>query len=232
MNPDRKESVIIVAGGKGLRAGGELPKQFQSIGDMPMLMHTLLAFHRYNVQMKIVVVLPAGFQSFWEELCTTHHFSVQHNLVQGGETRFHSVKNGLALIADDEIVAVHDAARPFVSTALISRCFETAKIHDCGVIPVVEETNSVRQLTGSGSCMLDRKQLRLVQTPQVFPAAKIKRAYTTSFDPAFTDDASVVEREGCPILLVEGEENNFKITSPFDWTVAESWYQNFIKTIE
>lgn len=231
MNSDRKECVIIVAGGKGLRAGGDLPKQFHLIGGIPMLMHTMLAFHRYNDQIKIVVVLPVGFQPFWEALCNTHFFTIPHTIAQGGETRFHSVKNGLEHIADAKIVAVHDAARPFASTALITRCFTAAKMNRAGVIPVINESNSVRQVTVGGSVIVDRTKLRLVQTPQVFPAAIIKRAYTTSFDPAFTDDASVVERAGNPITLVEGEQNNFKITTPFDWIVAESWYENCIKTI-
>lgn len=232
MNSDRKECVIIVAGGKGLRAGGDIPKQFHSIGGMPMLMHTMLAFHRYNDQIKLVVVLPDGYQSFWEALCKTYFFTIPHTIMQGGETRFHSVKNGLEHIADAEIVAVHDAARPFPSTALITRCFSVSKLFNCGVIPVIGQTNSVRQITKSGSCIIDRSQLRLVQTPQVFPAGILKGAYATPFDPAFTDDASVVERAGKEITLVEGEQNNFKITTPFDWIVAESWYQTCVKTID
>lgn len=232
MNSDCKECVIIVAGGKGLRAGGDLPKQFHLIGGIPMLMHTMLAFHRYNNQIKIVVVLPVGFQPFWEALCNTHFFTIPHTIAQGGETRFHSVKNGLDHIADAKIVAVHDAARPFPSTTLLTRCFSIAKLFNRSVIPVIGETNSVRQITKSGSCIIDRSQLRLVQTPQVFPAAILKRAYTTPFDPAFTDDASVVERAGKAIMLLEGEENNFKITTPFDWIVAESWYQTYVKTTD
>ncbi len=232
MSSQRKESTIIVAGGKGLRAGGDLPKQFQPIGGIPMLMHTILAFHHYNPQMKIVVVLPDEFQLLWEELCRLHDFIVPHRVVAGGETRFHSVKNGLVEIADEEIVGVHDAARPFVGTDLIARCFEAAGLHDCGVIPVVEEANSVRLLTENGSQILDRQLLRLVQTPQVFPATRLKSAYETAFDPAFTDDASLAEKSGVRILLIKGEESNFKITTPFDWMLADSLWQNYIKTTE
>ncbi len=232
MSFQRKESAIIVAGGKGLRAGGDLPKQFQSIGGKPMLMHTMLAFHRYNSQMKIVVALPIEFQLLWEELCRLHDFIVPHKVVSGGETRFHSVKNGLDEIADDEIVGVHDAARPFVGVDLIARCFEAAGLHDCGVIPAVEETNSVRLLTENGSRILDRQLLRVVQTPQVFPAGRLKYAYETAFDPAFTDDASVAEKSGVPILLMKGEESNFKITTSFDWVLADTLWQNYIKTTE
>lgn len=227
-----KQSVIIVAGGKGLRAGGDQPKQFQPVGGIPVLMHAMLAFYRYNEQMKIVVVLPEGFHTLWKELCLLHDCKVPHIVVPGGDTRFQSVRNGLEEIADEEIVGVHDAARPFVSNALIGRCFEAASQCDCGVVPVVEEINSVRMLTETGSSIINRQLLRVVQTPQVFQATALKKAYQTSYDPAFTDDASVAEKDGIPIQLVEGEECNFKITTPFDWILAESWYQYFVKTTE
>ena len=223
MIPEYKRSVIIVAGGRGVRAGGDLPKQFQLLGGKPMLMRTIEAFHPYDHSMHVVVVLPEGFQPSWEQLCVTHQFTVPHRVTTGGETRFHSVKNGLKEIADEETVGVHDAARPFVTTELIGRCFDTAREHQCGVIPVVEEVNSVRQLTDGGSRMLDRKLLRVVQTPQVFPAAALKRAYEIAFDPSFTDDASVAEKDGLPIMLVDGEESNLKITTPFDFLVAAQY---------
>ncbi len=223
MNPHNKRSVIIVAGGRGVRAGGDLPKQFQLLGGKPMLMRTIEAFHAYDHGMHIVVVLPEGFQPAWAQLCATHGLTVAHRVTTGGETRFHSVKNGLGEITEEETVGVHDAARPFVTTALIGRCFDTAEAHQCGVIPVVEEVNSVRQLTDEGSRMLDRKLLRVVQTPQVFPAAALKRAYETVYDPSFTDDASVAEKDGLPIMLVDGEESNVKITTPFDFLVAAQY---------
>lgn len=216
-----QESVIIVAGGKGLRAGGELPKQFRLIGGHPVLMHTIVAFHRYNPEIIIVVVLPEGFQSHWEELVRANHFTLPHRTVTGGETRFHSVRNGLELIPPEGLVAVHDAARPLVTAELIDRCFKACDTQRCGVVPVVRECASVRLLTDGGSRMIDREQLRLVQTPQLFPAAELKKAYELPYDPAFTDDASVAERQGLPILLVEGEESNIKITTPFDFLIAE-----------
>lgn len=225
MIPEKKQSVIIVAGGKGLRAGGELPKQFQSIGGEPMLMHTIRAFHGYDYRMRIVVVLPEGAQPLWLQLCEEHQFTVRHTVVTGGETRFHSVKNGLEEIPEDETVGVHDGARPFVTPGLIGRCFDAAFENQYGVIPVVDEVNSVRLVTGTGSRVLDRKQLKLVQTPQVFPAEGLKKAYETGFDPSFTDDASVAEKWGMEIQLVEGEETNIKITTPFDMTLAEYYYQ-------
>lgn len=225
MIPEKKRSVIIVAGGKGLRVGGELPKQFQSIGGEPMLMRTIRAFYDYDYRMRIVVVLPEEAQLLWSQLCEEHRFSVPHTVVPGGETRFHSVKNGLEEISADEIVGVHDGARPFVTSGLIGRCFDTAFENQCGVIPVVDEVNSVRQLTGTGSRMVDRKQLKLVQTPQVFPAGELKKAYETGFDPSFTDDASVAEKWGMRIQLVEGEETNIKITTPFDMALAGYYCQ-------
>jgi len=139
MIPADKQTVVIVAGGKGERAGGGLPKQFQPIGDLPMLMHTIRAFNRYSAAMQIVIVLPDGFQAFWTELCAMHHFKVPHKVVIGGETRFDSVKNGLKEVTDEGIVGIHDAARPFVSTALIAQCFEAALQNHCGVVPVVAE---------------------------------------------------------------------------------------------
>ncbi|WP_294080680.1 2-C-methyl-D-erythritol 4-phosphate cytidylyltransferase [Proteiniphilum sp. UBA5384] len=225
MSSGRKQSVIIVAGGKGLRAGGELPKQFQLIGGKPMLMHTIHAFHHYDRRMYIVVVLSEEAHSLWQELCRHHHFVIPHTTVTGGETRFHSVKNGLDEISEEGVVGVHDAARPFVTSRLIKRCFNTAFENRCGVIPVIEEVNSVRQLTETGSKIIDRKLLRLVQTPQVFPAKELKKAYETGFDTSFTDDASVAEKWGMEIQLVEGEGNNIKITTPLDMVFAGYFYQ-------
>ena len=207
-----KVRLLIPAAGMGTRLGSAGPKALVDLCGEPMLARTLARFFFVSPAPPVIVTAPPGHVGEFEAALSGAASKLECMVTPGGLERQESVAGALALLDnDDDLVVIHDAARPFVSTALISRCFEAAKIHDCGVIPVVEETNSVRQLTGSGSCMLDRKQLRLVQTPQVFPAAKIKRAYTTSFDPAFTDDASVVEREGCPILLVEGEENNFKI---------------------
>lgn len=225
MIPEKKQSVIIVAGGKGVRAGGELPKQFQPIAGIPMLMHTISAFYAYDCKMRIIVVLPEGAQPFWMQLCEEHRFTVSHDVVAGGETRFHSVKNGLGEISEDETVGVHDAARPFVSPGLIGRCYTASFENRCGVIPVIDEVNSVRQLSGSGSHVVDRQMLKLVQTPQVFPAGSLKKAYQTGFDPSFTDDASVAEKWGIRIQLVEGEETNIKITTPFDMALAGYYHQ-------
>lgn len=221
MIPEQHFSVVIVAGGKGLRAGGEIPKQFQLIGGKPMLMHTMEAFCNFDYRMRIVVVLPEGFRDLWDELCGQHDFQIAHTIVNGGETRFHSVKNGLSEISEDEIVGIHDAARPFVSKGVIERCYREAFDFRCGIIPVIEEKNSVRVMSGYEHKPLDRTRLRLVQTPQVFPADLLKNAYETPYREEFTDDASVAEDDGIQIKLVEGDEKNIKITTPFDLEFAE-----------
>lgn len=221
MIPEQQQSVIIVAGGKGKRAGGSVPKQFQPINKKPMLMHTIEAFYKADYRMRIIVVLPEGFTEYWKNLCDIHNFSLPHSLVVGGETRFHSVKNGLALVSDEETVGIHDAARPFISETLIKKCFDTSFSHHCGVIPVVSEKNTVRFITENSSEIIDRNRIKLVQTPQVFPAYELKKAYDVPYHERFTDDASVAENSGMEIKLVEGEEINIKITTPFDLKLAD-----------
>lgn len=221
MIPEQHFSVVIVAGGKGARAGGETPKQFQLIGEKPMLMRTIEAFYNFDYRIRIVVVLPEEFRDFWNELCGKHNFRIKHAIVSGGETRFHSVKNGLSEISEDEIVGIHDAARPFVSREVIERCYREAFDFRCGIIPVIEEKNSVRVLTGYESKTFDRTRIRIVQTPQVFPADLLKNAYETPYQPEFTDDASVAENDGVQIKLTEGDEKNIKITTPLDLRFAD-----------
>lgn len=217
----QKRSVVIVAGGKGLRAGGELPKQFQLISGKPMLMRTIVAFYRFDSDMKIVVVLPEGFIDHWKKLIQQYGFIIKHTIVPGGETRFQSVKNGLAEIGDDEIVGIHDAARPFVSREVIEKCYRESNDFQCGIIPVVDEVNSVRMITGYESKPFDRTRIRIVQTPQVFPSSLIKNAYNAPYQEEFTDDASVAEFDGLQIKLTEGDQRNIKITTPFDMELAD-----------
>lgn len=229
MIPERKYSVIIVAGGKGYRAGGEIPKQFLKVGGKPMLMHTIQAFHDYDYRVRIIVVLPEGYQTLWGQLCNEYKFTVSHKLVEGGETRFHSVKIGLKEVSDEETVCIHDAARPFVTADLIDRCFDISFNNSCGVIPVVDEVNSVRKLTEKGSTAVDRKELKLVQTPQASPACLLKAAYNREYESTFTDDASVAEKNGIKIKLLEGENTNIKITTAFDLELAEFYFQYMSK---
>lgn len=214
---------IIVAGGKGLRMGADLPKQFLPIGGRPVLMHTLEAFERAIPGITLVLVLPHDQQDFWRDLCRQHAFTLPHIIVDGGRTRFHSVLNGLKSLTSgaNSLVAVHDGVRPFVSVDVIRRCYEAAREHGAA-IPVVPVVETVRQLNPPSSTTLDRSLLRLVQTPQVFRLDLLRRAYEQPYRDAFTDDASVVEALGHPITLVEGNRENIKITTPFDLLVAEA----------
>lgn len=216
-----KRYAVIVAGGKGLRMGGELPKQFLCIGGKPILMHTLESFHRFDEAMQLILVLPLDHQPLWQTLCEEHAFSLPYRLADGGETRFHSVKNGLALITGEGVVAIHDGVRPFVSSEVLHRCFTAAVTHHA-VLPVVPIVDTVRELTAEGSRTVDRDAYKLVQTPQVFDVTLLKTAYEQPFTPFFTDDASVVEALGRTITLVEGNRENIKITTPFDLKIAEA----------
>ena len=214
-----KKYVIIVAGGKGLRMGSELPKQFLPIGGKPVLMHTLEAFRKYEATLQIILVLPKEQQDFWKQLCEEYHFDVGHLIADGGETRFHSVKNGLALVRESGLVGVHDGVRPFVSVDVIRNCYDLAEARKA-VIPVIDVVETVRHLTGNSSETVSRNDYKLVQTPQVFDTELLKRAYTQEFTPFFTDDASVVEAMGVPVYLAEGNRENIKITTPFDLKIG------------
>ncbi|MBO4984731.1 MAG: 2-C-methyl-D-erythritol 4-phosphate cytidylyltransferase [Bacteroides sp.] len=211
--------VLIVAGGKGLRMGTELPKQFLPIGGKPVLMRTLEAFYAYDPTLKIILVLPVTQQAYWKELCRHHNFTLSHEVANGGETRFHSVKNGLAYVTEPGLVGVHDGVRPFVSQEVITRCYEQAADKKA-VVPVVGVVETVRHLEGEKSVTVNRDAYKLVQTPQVFDAELLKRAYEQPYTPAFTDDASVVEALGISVTLVEGNRENIKITTPFDLKIA------------
>ena len=201
--------------------GSELPKQFLCIGGKPILMHTLEAFHRFDEAMQLILVLPRDHQPLWHTLCEKHAFSLPYLLADGGETRFHSVKNGLALITGEGVVAIHDGVRPFVSSEVLHRCFTTAATHHA-VLPVIPIVDTVRELTVEGSRTVDRNAYKLVQTPQVFDVTLLKTTYEQPFTPFFTDDASVVEALGRTITLVEGNRENIKITTPFDLKIAEA----------
>lgn len=220
-----KKYVIIVAGGKGLRMGGEVPKQFLPIGGKPVLMRTVEAFYQTDAETGIVLVLPQEQQSYWKNLCCQYDFRIPYILADGGCTRFHSVRNGLQVIPDedsDSLIAVHDGVRPFVSPRVIQECFEAATRWRA-VVPVLDMVDSVRQLSEDGSSMaVDRSCLKLVQTPQTFRADILKNAYRQEFTERFTDDASVVEASGVSVALVSGNRENIKITTPFDLKIAEA----------
>ncbi|MDD2797318.1 MAG: 2-C-methyl-D-erythritol 4-phosphate cytidylyltransferase [Bacteroidales bacterium] len=217
--------IIIVAGGKGMRMGNDLPKQFLPIGGKPVLMHTLEKFHSADAEMKLILVLPEAQQDYWRELCTKYNFSLPHTIANGGETRFHSVKNGLEKatkeISDKAIIGVHDGVRPFVSTDVIRNCYKLTQKNKA-VIPVIEVHETIRKIENSNSKTVDRSSYRLVQTPQVFQSDILINAYQQNYASGFTDDASVVEAAGITVTLTEGNRENIKITTPFDIIVAEA----------
>lgn len=201
--------------------GADLPKQFLMVGGKPVLVRTVEAFRSFDPAMEIVLVLPAEQQEYWKKLCESYDCCLACRLADGGDTRFQSVRNGLALVADGGLVAVHDGVRPFVSPQVIERCFRAALLKDA-VIPVTGVVETLRELEGDGSRTVPRDAYKLVQTPQVFASELLKRAYRQPYDPSFTDDASVVESLGVPVHLVEGNRENIKITTPFDLKIAEA----------
>ena len=217
--------VIIVAGGRGLRMGSELPKQFLLLGGKPVLMHTIEAFYRYDADIQVVLVLPIDHRDYWKSLCSSYHFEIPHRIVDGGETRFHSVRNGLQVIGGTGLVGVHDGVRPFVSKEVIERCYLEAEQKQA-VIPVVEVVETVRHLRGDESSTVPRNEYRLVQTPQVFSVPLLKKAYLQPYSPSFTDDASVVESFGEKVFLTEGNRENIKITTPFDLIIGKAWVEH------
>ena len=217
--------IIIVAGGKGLRMGSDIPKQFLPIGGKPVLMRTLERFRAYSSALQIILVLPEAQQDYWRQLCEEYHFDVEHQIANGGQTRFHSVQNGLALVPDDAegVVGVHDGVRPFPSIEVIRNCYETTRTAKA-VIPVIPVVETVRQLISNGqvsSRTVPRDEYRLVQTPQTFDIQLLKAANEQPYNDGFTDDASVVESYGYAITLVEGNRENIKITTPYDLKIAE-----------
>lgn len=215
-----QNNVIIVAGGKGLRMGADLPKQFITVCGKPLLMYTLESFYSFDEKINIVLVLPQSHQNYWQELCIQYKFEVPHALATGGETRFHSVQNGLQLVKEG-LVGVHDGVRPFATAELISKCYALAKsLH--AVIPVIDSTDSLREIEDGGkSHIIDRSKIKLVQTPQVFDYVLLKEVYGQEYNAIFTDDASVVEAMGYRVHLVEGERDNIKVTTPIDLKIAE-----------
>ena len=215
-----ERSAIIVAGGSGKRMGAAVPKQFLLLGGTPLLCRTIEAFHRFDPAMQLIVVLPQEQIGNWKALCIGHHLSIAHAVVAGGVERFHSVHEGLKEVKHEGLVAVHDGVRPLVGTELITRCFAAAEQYGTA-IPVVPMGPSAREVDGGSSRALDRATLRIVQTPQCFRVPLLRKAFELPYDPSFTDEATLVERTGVAVHLVEGEEGNLKVTTPVDLRVAE-----------
>lgn len=216
-----KRGVIIVAGGVGQRMGATMPKQFMMLGQEPILARTINLFSEALPKAELVVVLPEEHIALWRNLAA--RFDVApHKIAPGGKERFDSVKSGLAALSNEvETIAVHDAVRPLATKKLIIRLALAAEEAEA-VIPVVAPHDSIRHVEGESSHIVDRSLLRMVQTPQFFQAEVLRKAYSQTFSPLFTDDASVVEAAGHKITLAEGEEQNIKITTPIDLTIAEA----------
>jgi len=217
-----KKYALIVAGGSGTRMNSSIAKQFIELCGKPILMRTIETFFKFDPNFTIILVLPKEQIYFWQILCEKHHFSIPHQVIAGGETRFDSVKNGLSTITSEGIVAIHDGVRPLVSHNTITRCLDTAAKWG-NAIPCLPVYESVRQINHDESFPIDRSLLRIVQTPQVFSSVLIKNAFEQPYDPAFTDDASVLEKTGEKIQLVEGNRENIKITDPLDLLIAEGF---------
>jgi 2-C-methyl-D-erythritol 4-phosphate cytidylyltransferase len=221
--------VIIVAGGKGHRMEEDVPKQFLLLKKKPVLMYSIEAFHIENENTQIVLVLNDTVHDQWRTLCKEYKFTIPHTLISGGNKRFDSVKNGLNFIfkreskLDDLLIAIHDGARPLISSELINRSFTLAK-EKRSVVPAIQSSDSIRfKKNGSKNISLPREKVFMIQTPQVFDANILKEAFKKDYDPNFTDDASVVEKAGYPIYLIDGDIKNIKITYPSDMVLADYW---------
>jgi len=220
-----KKFAVIVAGGSGSRMKSEIPKQFMELCGKPVLMHTIEVFHSFDKESSIILVLPDSQKNFWAELCKKHLFSVPHLIVSGGQTRFDSVKNGLSKIDEEGIVFIHDGVRPLVSLLTIEKCHQMA-LKNGNAIPVLHITESLRKRKDHQSVSVDRTLYLSVQTPQTFRSNQILKAYEQDFDAAYTDDASVAEKAGFPIFMVDGNRENIKITTPEDLIIADAFMRH------
>lgn len=210
---------VIVAGGKGIRMGMAVPKQFLPLLDKPVLHHTIKAFTNAYPDIHIVLVLPADQLSYGQIVLQSFPEGVDMTIVSGGETRFHSVQNGLKAVKADSVVFVHDGARPLVSPALIQRCYEQAA-EKGSAIPAVQVAESMRMVEDERNIPINRDHLRVVQTPQTFRSEILLPAFEREYLPAFTDEATVAEAHGIKVYLIEGERSNIKVTTPEDMVIA------------
>lgn len=227
---------LIMAGGSGNRMAADVPKQFLPLAGRPVLMRTLEIFYQYDPAVCLILVLPSAHLIYWKQLCRQWAFDIPHQVVEGGSERFHSVKNGLVRMqqlraeaglprtaGQDDLVAVHDAVRPLIDVEFIARCYEAAGRYGA-VVPVLPMTESVRRVAADGESQAeDRHSFFRVQTPQIFQADLLWKAYQQDYRPEFTDDASVVEADGAKIYVVNGLRENLKITMPEDMVLAEYW---------
>ncbi|MFB6318700.1 2-C-methyl-D-erythritol 4-phosphate cytidylyltransferase [Saccharicrinis sp. FJH54] len=216
-----KNHVIIVAGGSGKRMQSSVPKQFMVLHGKPVLMHTIDQFLKFDPDITVILVLPENQIDYWHSLCTTYKYTANVKITNGGPVRFESVRNGLNLITEDGIVGIHDGVRPFVSLDTIKHAYQKAA-NVGAVIPIRDMEESLRFSDQNTNYAVNRDHLKVVQTPQVFKTKIIKEAYSKPYIPEFTDDASVVERAGYKIYLIEGNRENIKLTTPFDFIIGNA----------
>jgi 2-C-methyl-D-erythritol 4-phosphate cytidylyltransferase len=216
-----KKIAIIVAGGTGTRMQSTIPKQFIEINGKPVIIYSLEIFYQYDNFIQFIIALHPDYFSMWGKIIKKYPVFSGIRIVPGGESRFHSVLNALKMIDGEYIIAIHDAVRPLVSRETISRCFKTAETDGCA-IPCLEISESVREITSTGTRPVNRDKFRTIQTPQVFRSDILKTAYRQKYRNNFTDDATVVEKAGYRITLVEGNRENIKITTKEDLILAET----------
>ena len=218
-----QKSVIITAGGIGKRMGSDLPKQFLVLGGKPVLVHTLELFFKYDPTIEIILTLPNEWRGYWETVIDKYYCRVPHIVVNGGEERYHSIQNALKRCSGS-VIAVHDGVRPFVSFETLDRCFSALNQNEA-VIPVLKLKESIRETNENSTYAIDRSNYRLVHTPQCFRAEVLHKAYELAYHEKVTDDACLVEEIGYTIHLVESNEENIKLTTPFDFLIAETIIQ-------
>ncbi len=216
-----KKMALIVAGGKGSRMNSELPKQFMLLKNKPVLYYTINAFVDAYEDMEIILVLPVEHMRKGQEIIDGYFDNSRFRLCEGGRTRFHSVQNGLSLVDEECIIFVHDGVRCLITDSLIKKCYEAA-IEEGNAVPAIDCKDSLRLITNNRNKILKRSKVRLIQTPQTFHSKILLPAFKIDYKDKFTDEASVVEAFGLKINLIEGEENNIKITTPFDMRLAET----------
>ena len=217
-----KKYAVIVAGGAGLRMGGTLPKQFLLLKDKPVLYYTIKTFLEAYPDIQVILVLPVDYTDMGQEIIDAWFDKERIRITAGGETRFHSVQNGLSLITEESVIFVHDGVRCLLSTGLIHRCYQQA-VETGTAIPAISSKDSIRLLTDEGNEAIDRNKVMLIQTPQTFHSKILIPAFQIDYKDKFTDEATVVEAFGMKVSLVEGEANNIKITRPSDIELAESF---------
>ncbi len=215
-----KKAVIIVAAGAGRRMNTNIPKQFIRIANKTILQHTLEKFYSYDNTIKILIVLSEDYIDYWKQICMEDKINIKHDIVKGGAERFFSVQNALNKLDNTDLVAIHDAVRPFVNLQTIATTFSVAQQNN-SAIPYIDTIDSLRIIEDNSSKPIDRQKIKIIQTPQVFNCEMIKQAYNQKYNPYFTDDASVFEEAGNIISLCNGNRNNIKITSQEDLIFAE-----------